>query len=212
MVFGANMHDNEYAIQQSYANFFFFITGFHGFHVFSGVVINIIIFFMALVLPCAFFTERLLFTAATIKNQIIGFVGVFMVIWIVLSLVHPAFQLSNPFVILLAFVIIALAVLVMSIISGRFNEQMKKLRTEVAVIHDTDVSRCEPPESGCRFTRSDDCPGSPVFTSVHPRHTRFAPGRRPAPPDICQSSNAVDGRATSPETLEVWHTQPRRRG
>ena len=104
-------------------------------------VIQGIIFFMALVLPCAFFTERLLFTAATIKNQIIGFVGVFMVIWIVLSLVHPAFQLSNPFVILLAFVIIALAVLVMSIISGRFNEQMKKLRTEVAVIHDTDVSR-----------------------------------------------------------------------
>ncbi len=45
--FGANMHDNEYAVQQSYANFFFFITGFHGFHVFSGVVINIIIFFMA---------------------------------------------------------------------------------------------------------------------------------------------------------------------
>ena len=104
-------------------------------------VIQGIIFFMALVLPCAFFTERLLFTAATIKNQIIGFVGVFMVIWIVLSLVHPAFQLSNPFVILLAFIIIALAVLVMSIISGRFNEQMKKLRTEVAVIHDTDVSR-----------------------------------------------------------------------
>ncbi|MEE3258078.1 MAG: FtsX-like permease family protein [Candidatus Latescibacterota bacterium] len=104
-------------------------------------VIHGIIFFMALVIPCAFFTERLLFTAATIKNQIIGFVGVFMVIWIVLWMVHPAFQLSNPFVILLAFIIIALAVLVMSIISGRFNEQMKKLRTEVAVIHDTDVSR-----------------------------------------------------------------------
>ena len=104
-------------------------------------VIQGIIFFMALVLPCAFFTERLIFTAATIRNQIIGFVGVFLVIWIVLWLVHPAFQLSNPFVILLAFIIIALAVLVMSIISGRFNEQMKKLRTEVAVIHDTDVSR-----------------------------------------------------------------------
>ena len=46
--FGANMHDNEYAIQQSYANLFFFITGFHGFHVFSGVVINIIVFIMAI--------------------------------------------------------------------------------------------------------------------------------------------------------------------
>ena len=28
-----------------FADFFFFITGFHGFHVFSGVVINVIIFF-----------------------------------------------------------------------------------------------------------------------------------------------------------------------
>ena len=35
-------------IQQAYANFFFFITGFHGFHVFSGVVINIIIFIMVI--------------------------------------------------------------------------------------------------------------------------------------------------------------------
>jgi cytochrome c oxidase subunit 3 len=46
--FGANLHDNEYAIQQAYADFFFFITGFHGFHVFSGVVINIIIFIMVI--------------------------------------------------------------------------------------------------------------------------------------------------------------------
>ncbi len=44
IVFGANMQRNEYGPQQ-FAQFFFFITGFHGFHVFSGVVINIIIFF-----------------------------------------------------------------------------------------------------------------------------------------------------------------------
>lgn len=46
--FGANMHDSEYAVQQSYANFFFFITGFHGFHVFSGVIINLIVLIMAI--------------------------------------------------------------------------------------------------------------------------------------------------------------------
>ena len=45
-VFGANLQMSEYAEHQNYAGFFFFITGFHGFHVFSGVVINIIIFFM----------------------------------------------------------------------------------------------------------------------------------------------------------------------
>jgi len=44
VVKGANLHVNEYGTSL-FADFFFFITGFHGFHVFSGVVINIIIFF-----------------------------------------------------------------------------------------------------------------------------------------------------------------------
>ncbi|MES2800176.1 MAG: cytochrome c oxidase subunit 3 [Bacteroidota bacterium] len=42
VIYGANLDQNEYGPQQ-YAQFFFFITGFHGFHVFSGVMINIII-------------------------------------------------------------------------------------------------------------------------------------------------------------------------
>lgn len=44
VVEGANLHVNEYG-NRLFADFFFFITGFHGFHVFSGVVINIIVFF-----------------------------------------------------------------------------------------------------------------------------------------------------------------------
>ena len=44
IVEGANLRHNEYGTPL-FADFFFFITGFHGFHVFSGVVINIIIFF-----------------------------------------------------------------------------------------------------------------------------------------------------------------------
>ena len=41
---GANLIENEYApMVPQYADFFFFITGFHGFHVFSGVVFNLII-------------------------------------------------------------------------------------------------------------------------------------------------------------------------
>lgn len=43
IVEGANLTHNEYGTPL-FANFFFFITGFHGFHVFSGVIINIIIF------------------------------------------------------------------------------------------------------------------------------------------------------------------------
>ena len=47
VVEGANLIRNEYG-NRLFADFFFFITGFHGFHVFSGVVINGIIFFNVL--------------------------------------------------------------------------------------------------------------------------------------------------------------------
>lgn len=43
VIYGADLNSNEYGPSQ-YGQFFFFITGFHGFHVFSGVIINILIF------------------------------------------------------------------------------------------------------------------------------------------------------------------------
>ncbi|APG60386.1 cytochrome c oxidase subunit 3 [Christiangramia salexigens] len=45
---GANLEQNEYG-HPLFADFFFFITGFHGFHVLSGVIINIIIFFNVII-------------------------------------------------------------------------------------------------------------------------------------------------------------------
>ena len=44
VVEGANLEENEYG-NTIFADAFFFITGFHGFHVVSGIAINIIIFF-----------------------------------------------------------------------------------------------------------------------------------------------------------------------
>ncbi|WKW47198.1 cytochrome c oxidase subunit 3 [Myroides sp. JBRI-B21084] len=47
VVEGANLVRNEYG-HKSFADLFFFITGFHGFHVSVGVLLNIIIFFNVL--------------------------------------------------------------------------------------------------------------------------------------------------------------------
>src|SRR6478735_1016906 len=44
LVTGANLVENEYG-PQLFANFFFFITGFHGCHVLSGVFINTLVFY-----------------------------------------------------------------------------------------------------------------------------------------------------------------------
>ncbi|MFM8744483.1 MAG: cytochrome oxidase subunit III, partial [Cytophagales bacterium] len=43
-VYGANLKINQYG-PQPFADFFFFITGFHGFHVFSGVCLNFLIYY-----------------------------------------------------------------------------------------------------------------------------------------------------------------------
>ncbi len=42
VIIGADLYENEYG-HRLFADYFYFITGFHGFHVFSGVVILIII-------------------------------------------------------------------------------------------------------------------------------------------------------------------------
>ncbi|WKN44386.1 cytochrome c oxidase subunit 3 [Tunicatimonas pelagia] len=46
--YGANLTQNQYG-PPLFADLFFFITGFHGFHVFSGVALNFLIFYQATV-------------------------------------------------------------------------------------------------------------------------------------------------------------------
>lgn len=48
VIYGANLRINEYGLPL-FGNFFFFITGFHGFHVFTGILINVIILFNVLI-------------------------------------------------------------------------------------------------------------------------------------------------------------------
>ena len=104
-------------------------------------VVRGVVFFMALVIPCAFFAERLIFTCVDIRRQIAGFVGIFVLIWLFLSNVHPAFEISNPLVVLLAFIILALAAFVISLVFTRFNETMRRLRVPEVLLHETDVGR-----------------------------------------------------------------------
>jgi cytochrome c oxidase subunit 3 len=47
-IYGANLFINEYG-PSDFAALFFFITGFHGFHVFSGVLLNIFVFYNSVV-------------------------------------------------------------------------------------------------------------------------------------------------------------------
>jgi uncharacterized protein YpmS len=56
--------------------------------------------------------------------------------------VHPAFQITvTPLIILLAFIVLALSVLVISIIIRKFEEQLERIKQETSKVYKADVGR-----------------------------------------------------------------------
>ncbi len=104
-------------------------------------VIRGIVFFLALVIPTAFFGERLLFAFSDIRWQIAGFSLLLLMIWGLISQVHPAFEIAHPLIILLAFSIMAMALFVLAMVSSRFNRFLREYQAEQAKVHQTDMSR-----------------------------------------------------------------------
>ena len=105
-------------------------------------VVKGVVFYMALILPFAFFGERLIFTFADVRMRIVGVAGIFLAVYLALRWVHPAFRISGaPEVILLAVVILALSTMVIFIASGRFEEQMKQMKLARQRVHSADVGR-----------------------------------------------------------------------
>ena len=104
--------------------------------------VRAVIFYFALILPFSFFCERFFFGFPDVRRQIMGFVGIFVAVFLLLRWVHPAFKLSSsPYIIFLAFVILALGVLVVSIVIGRFKALLAKRKGAAAGLHETDVGR-----------------------------------------------------------------------
>ncbi len=105
-------------------------------------VVKGVLFYLALLLPFAYFMERLVFAFPSIYKQIAGTVGMFLAVFILLRYVHPAFELKvAPVIILLAFIILTLACVVIFIVTGKFNEQLEKLKQEASGVHTADVGR-----------------------------------------------------------------------
>jgi hypothetical protein len=101
-----------------------------------------VVFFLVLLLPFAYFLERLTFGSKTAVYRVLGMTVWFALVFVVLYWVHPAFEISlTPLVILLAFTLLVLASVVLVLVSARFGEQVKKWRQQAAGVHSADVSR-----------------------------------------------------------------------
>lgn len=105
-------------------------------------VVNGIMFYLALLMPFAYFMERLIFGFTNINRQILATFGIFLLVFYFLSQVHPAFQITTtPIIILIAFVVLALTVIVISIIVRKFEEQLEKIRQQGNKVYKADVGR-----------------------------------------------------------------------
>lgn len=94
----------------------------------SQDVVNGVIFYLFLLIPFAYFCERLFFAFTDIKWQLLGFFGIFIAIFLIFRYIHPAFDIAgNPMIVLIAFIMLSLSGVVIFIVIGKFEEQLKEL-------------------------------------------------------------------------------------
>ena len=105
-------------------------------------VIQAVIFLLALTIPFAFSLERLLIGSPNIYRQIGGFAFFFLVTFLVLYFIHPAFQLAaTPMIIFLAFAIVTLSGSVIFIVLQKFQYEVRAIQGMAGTVHTAEVSR-----------------------------------------------------------------------
>lgn len=93
-------------------------------------VIRGAIFLLLLCVPFAFCMERLLVGTPNIYRQITGLVIIFAIMALAMWAFHPAFQISSsPLIIILSFAIIFMSVVVISVVYGKFDSELKRIRS-----------------------------------------------------------------------------------
>ncbi len=96
----------------------------------AGDVIHAAIFLLLLCVPFSFAMERLLIGSPSIYKQIAYTIGMFGVMTAALWSFHPAFKIStSPLIIILAFTIIFMSLVVISVVYGKFDTELKRLRS-----------------------------------------------------------------------------------
>ena len=87
------------------------------------------IFLLMICVPFAFCMERLLIATTSVYRQITGVAAIFAVMAVALWTFHPAFRISaSALVIVLAFAIISMSSLMILIVYGKFDTELKRLR------------------------------------------------------------------------------------
>jgi hypothetical protein len=112
---------------------------------FKGVaddLVHTVVFYCLLLMPFSFCMERLVFAFSDLRRQIVGTAGFFLLGFLALRAVHPAFRISsNPLIIFLAFIILSLGVIVLGIIMSKFQRELRRMKGERGDYEAVDIGR-----------------------------------------------------------------------
>jgi hypothetical protein len=101
-----------------------------------------VVWLLLLAIPFAYSLERLLIGTPHVYRQIAWFCLFFVITFIALYAVNPAFRLAaTPVIIFLAFTIILLSALVVYIMARKLQSEIRKMQGLSASVHQDDVSR-----------------------------------------------------------------------
>lgn len=105
-------------------------------------VLNGLLFYLALLLPFAYFAERLIFNNKTLSKQVLTSAAIFLVSFGILRLLHPAFDLTGQtMMIFIAFTMGALSLMVIVFVTGKFESGLHQLREAKSGVHSEKSTR-----------------------------------------------------------------------
>ncbi len=103
-------------------------------------VVRGLVFYLVLLLPFAVTMERLFLAGRRIETRILGIIGMFMAMFIILRLTHPAFQIVlSPMVVLLGFSVATLSTVIISIVLSKLEAMVSKRKIEQLGEHESGV-------------------------------------------------------------------------
>ena len=101
-----------------------------------------ILWYLFLLVPFVFFFEKLLFSYADIRKQVIAQSMIFLIVFILLRILHPAFQMvQSSLMILLGFIIIMISTGITVLFSSKFSENLEDLRKKQGKVSAAEVNK-----------------------------------------------------------------------
>ncbi len=101
-----------------------------------------VLWYLGLLVPFVFFFEKLIFGFSDIRRQLAAEAIIFMVVFILLRLLHPAFaMIRSSMMILLGFVIMLISGGITILFSGKFQENIDELRNSRGQVTAAEINK-----------------------------------------------------------------------